>query len=115
MTAAELQAAIFTAVGPIFSGRLYPLAAADQPSYPYAVIEHGTAETQNTLCGRSDLTNYHIRIHVYSKTYSELLGLRDQVRTAMDAFGVPMLDVDAYEPEIRAMRRVMDFSVWRKE
>lgn len=120
MNALQLQQAIQTALASTFSGRLYPQAAPEEPTYPYAIISTETTSPENTICGRSDLTNYRLRIDVYSKLYSEVLTLRASVITAMETItGIPkpllLLDADLYEPEIRAMRRVMDFSVWCKE
>lgn len=115
MNASELHKAIQAAVAPIFSGRCYPLAAPETPTYPYAILATEGAAPENSLCGRSNLTQYRYRIDIYSKLYSEVLSLRGQVLNAMDQFGIPVLDLDIYEPEIRAMRRVMDFSIWRAE
>jgi hypothetical protein len=120
VTALELQEAVQAALAPVFSGRLYPQAAPEEPLYPYGIISTESAMPENTLCGRSDLTNYKMRIDVYSKTYVEVLTLRSGVIGAMETVAgiplpIPTLDIDLYEPEIRAMRRVMDFSVWCKE
>lgn len=115
MTELALQQAIHSAVQGIFGGRLYPVAAAENPTYPYGVVAVEGSTPENTLCGRSDLTNYRFRFDVYAKTYAEVVALSPQVMAAMDAFGIPIFELDVYEPEIRAMRRIMDFSVWRKE
>jgi len=120
MTALELQEAVHAAVAPVFGGRFYPHAAPEEPQYPYGIISTESALPENTLCGRSDLTNYRMRIDVYSKTYAEVLALRGGVIVAMETLAniprpIPLMDIDLYEPEIRAMRRVMDFSLWCRE
>jgi hypothetical protein len=89
----------------------------DPPAFPYIVWLYATSSTNVTLSGPSDLQNTRLQIDLYDKSAQGLQTLEAGVRSAMQASGltnVPLTSFDASVPELRAFRRVMEFSVWFK-
>jgi hypothetical protein len=113
MSEASVEQAIVAAVNPLVP--CYPLAAADGQAMPYVAYSLIYGMIENTMCGRSNLSNYRIRLDLYAQTRAQLLTLRELVIDAVCALPgtpIPVSDMDAFEPEIVGMRRTIDFSIW---
>jgi hypothetical protein len=89
----------------------------DPPALPYIVWMYATSQTNVTLDGPSDLQNTRLQVDLYERDAQGLQTLEAAVRAAMQAStltNVPLTSMDASVPELRAFRRVMEFSVWFK-
>lgn len=89
----------------------------DPPTYPYIVWMYAPSSTNVTLSGPSDLQNSRVQVDLYARNAQGLQTLEAAVRAAMQASAltnIPLTSMDASVPELRAFRRVLEFSVWSK-
>lgn len=89
----------------------------DQAVFPYIVWMYATSSTNVSLSGPSDLQNSRVQVDLYARNAQGLQTLEAAVRAAMQAgalVNVPLTSMDASVPELRAFRRVLEFSVWSK-
>lgn len=89
----------------------------DPATFPYIVWLYASSSTNVTLSGPSDLQNTRLQADLYAKNAQGLQTLEASVRSAMQASSltnVPLTSFDASVPELRAFRRVLEFSVWFK-
>lgn len=94
----------------------------DPPTYPYIVWTNVVSSTNATLNGASDLQNTRVQIDLFHTSSisgaAQALGqLETAVRNALAAsslVNVPLSSYDMSVPEVRAYRRVLEFSIWFK-
>jgi hypothetical protein len=115
----HIEVALIETLAPYVSGRMHPLHLPDGVSYPAFVYSMVGLDSNNTMCGESDLDNARYRIDIYDKDWDNILVLRRNVRTALDSmFAYPAVCVgefDLYEPEQRLYHKAVDFSIWAKK
>jgi hypothetical protein len=90
----------------------------EPPIYPYIVWTNVVSTTNNNLQGASDLQNTRLQVDVYSRQASERATVADAAVAAMTAGPfdacIQLSSQDLYESEVRAFRRILEFSVWSK-
>lgn len=77
-----------------------------------------TAAPENSLCGSSGLVRSNVQVDIYAQDYAEVRTLRESVVTAMQSFpldNILALEFEAYEPDVRAYRRILQFNVAEQE
>jgi hypothetical protein len=96
--------------------RIYPQIAPDGPvTTPYIVFQRISANSENVLSGKTNLINTRLQIDVYSKTYVEAQAVAAQIDALMDGWSVQNVSnpaQDAFEPDVRLHRVILDYSVW---
>jgi hypothetical protein len=96
--------------------RIYPQIAPDGPvTTPYIVYQRISANSENVLSGSTGLINTRLQIDCYAKTYVDALALAAQVDTLMSGWSVQNVSnpaQDAFEPDVRLHRVILDYSVW---
>lgn len=118
----NLGTMIATALAGVASGRVHPLMAPDEPSYPYVVFSEVARPVINTLRGKSSLVGARFQIDCVALTYIEAHSTAEAVVTAMLAqshLGSPTSftathigQQDLSEPDLRAYRVMLEFAVW---
>lgn len=89
----------------------------DPPTFPYIVWFYAPSTTNVSLSGPSDLQNTRVQVDLYAQNAQGLQTLEASLRSAMQASSltnIPLTSFDASVPELRAFRRVLEFSVWFK-
>lgn len=95
--------------------RIYPQIAPDKPVKPYIVYQRISANSENVLSGKTNLINTRLQIDCYADTYVAAQALAAQVDVLMDGWSVQNVSnpaQDAFEPEVRLHRVILDYSVW---
>jgi hypothetical protein len=95
--------------------RIYPQIAPDAPTTPYIVYQRVSSNSENVLSGKTNLINTRLQIDVYSKTYVQAQAIAAQVDALMDGWSVQNVSnpaQDAFEPDVRLHRVILDYSVW---
>lgn len=84
--------------------------------FPYIVWLKVSSTANNTLAGLDALQNTRVQVDIYSDTVQSLEAAAVSVIAAMTAgpFSsvVQLTSRDAYEDQVRAFKRSIDFSVW---
>ena len=113
--AALIQAALLpTVAGGVFYG-INSLEVNEQIVFPYIVWIKISSSTNNTLAGPTDMQNTRVQVDVFADAVSALDPATAAINAAMAAApfqSVQLTSQDAYEGEVRAFRRSLDFSVW---
>jgi len=84
-------------------------------AFPYIVWMKPSSPTNNTLAGASALQNTRVQVDLYSDTVQNLEAAAAIVIAAMAAgpfTSTQLTTRDAYEDQVRAFKRSIDFSVW---
>jgi hypothetical protein len=92
------------------------------PVYPYIVWMNVVSNANVSLEGASDLQNTRVQIDIFHTSSAsgaaQALGtIEAAVRAAMAAsslVNVPLTSYDMSVPEVRAYRRVLEYSIWFK-
>jgi hypothetical protein len=95
--------------------RIYPQVAPDSPIKPYIVYQRVSSNSENVLSGKTTLINTRLQIDCYASTYVEAQALAAQVDALMDGWSVQNVSnpaQDAFEPDVRLHRVILDYSVW---
>lgn len=95
--------------------RIYPQVAPDAPTTPYIVYQRVSANSENVLSGSTGLINTRVQIDCYATTYVEVQALAAQVDALMSGWSVQNVSnpaQDAFEPDVRLHRVILDYSVW---
>ncbi|MBM3114552.1 DUF3168 domain-containing protein [Jeongeupia naejangsanensis] len=110
-----IEEAIFTALAPLFDGRVYPLLAPQdtpRPNLVYQVI----SDTPNTvLAGRTNTHHLRLQLSVWTDDYLSGKRLVKQAIEALEQAGLrPVIRsiVDDLETATRQCRQIVDMSVW---
>lgn len=101
----------------VAGGSHYAVNELEAPTYPYIVFQFVVSTDSVCLSGPSDLQNTRVQIDVYSRTVSGLAALADTVDATMFASAItniPISSQDIYESDVKAWRRIRDYSVWSK-
>lgn len=114
----SVQSDFVVALGPVFSGRLYPSVAPDSPVAPYAVyfrvssVEQSTVDTNG---GDGNSSNTRLQLDVWAKSYAEAQSCAAAAKAALLAWNVEnnvLMEQDLYEPETKFHRVMLDISTW---
>jgi hypothetical protein len=92
------------------------------PVYPYIVWMNVVSSTNVSLEGASDLQNTRVQIDIFHTSSvsgaAQAIGqLETAVRAALAAsslVNVPLTSYDMSVPQVRAYRRVLEYSIWFK-
>lgn len=92
------------------------------PVYPYIVWMNVVSSTNVSFDGASDLQNTRVQIDIFhtssvSGAAQQLGQVEAAIRAAMAAaslVNVPLSSYDMSVPEVRAYRRVLEYSIWFK-
>lgn len=113
-----LEQVLFTTLGPLVANRLHPVVVPQDVAMPCIRYTTVSAVPDTSLCGASGLVRSQVQLDIIARAYSECLTLREQVVTAMQSFPLEnflALEFEAYEPEVRAFRRILQFNVAEQE
>ena len=89
--------------------------ADDQPVHPYIVYQRISANSENVMSGATGLINTRLQLDCFADTYVAAQALAKQVDDLMSGWTVQNVSnpaVDAYEPDVRLHRVILDYSVW---
>lgn len=107
---------LVTTLGTVFGGRLYPAVAPEGAAAPFGIYLLVAGLPENSLQGRSNLTNSRYQVDVYAATKADAETLAASVRTAMNDASlfasVCQLQQDFYDTDAQLFRVSMDFSLW---
>jgi hypothetical protein len=118
MMARQLETLLVNALAPLVSGRMHPVVIPQDcklPAIRYATV---SAAPDQSLCGSSGLMRNSVQVDVYSLSYAEVRSLRESVVSAMQSFSLTnllTLEQEAYEPDAKAYRRILQFSISEQE
>ncbi|TEA79835.1 tail completion protein gp17 [Allopusillimonas ginsengisoli] len=68
----------------------------------------------NTICGASDLEDYRVQIDAYAPSYGQLVTLRTQIFSAVEATfesAARINDLTDYDPDLKLHRRIIEYSI----
>jgi hypothetical protein len=101
------------------STRVYPVKAPQNVSEPYLIYTRISGGQVSGLDGYLTMENPRIQIDAYSKGYSQVKTIADNVHSAMNgatAFKAILIsDNDLFEEDFDLYRVSMDFSVWNRD
>jgi hypothetical protein len=110
-----IEESIQAVLGPLVSGRCYPLVAPDSHIKPYITYQVISAVNENSLSGDMGITNRRVQVDIYDVTYSSVKTLLGTVQAAMEGASFTCLQLsfrDLYDEEVKTFRESVDFSVW---
>ncbi|GHD59504.1 DUF3168 domain-containing protein [Jeongeupia chitinilytica] len=110
-----IEEQIFTALAPLFEGRVYPLLAPQdtpRPNLVYQVI----SDTPNTvLAGRTNTHHLRLQLSIWTDDYLSGKQFAKQAIEALEQAGLrPVIQsiVDDLESATRLCRQIVDVSTW---
>lgn len=115
-----IQDELYTLLSPLLAGRMYPNAAPDKPTLPYLVYGRISARKQQTMeanGGTGNLVNSNVQLDVYTKTYSAVIALSEQIQTALQGWArqnIVIFEQDFYESEEQLHRIALEVSIWHR-
>lgn len=118
-----LAETIQAALNPLTAGgSWFMLNTTEPPVYPYIVWFNAASSTNNSLQGASDLQNTRVQVDIFHQSSiagaaSQLTTIAAAVSAAIAASGLTAVQLSSSDmsvPELRAYRRVMEFSIWFK-
>ncbi len=95
--------------------RVYPQVAPDNVQRPYIVYQRVTENVENTLAGRTGLTNTRLQVDVYASTYAQAQQIAAAVADLMAGWALPNVQIlarDIYESDVKLHRVMADYSIW---
>ncbi len=95
--------------------RVYPQIAPDNVQRPYIVYQRVTENVENTLAGRTGLTNTRLQVDVYASTYAQAQQIAAAVADLMAGWALPNVQIlarDIYESDVKLHRVMADYSIW---
>lgn len=101
----------------LISGRIYPLVAPQNVSYPYMTYQVVSGIRMQCLKGNIYQGNFRFQIDVWGKTYSNVKAISEAVKDCLVGF----LDsnsiniMDGYENETQLFRQIIDFKIKNKD
>lgn len=111
---------INTVVAPIFNNRIWPNAAPEDAGYPFMVYTESTSEKLNTIDeGFINHCKNRVQMYVFSKDYSEVKTLKDQIIAAMQNQTdikncLPINDQYQFETQTQSHLIVIEYSLWEQ-
>lgn len=113
---AEFGATLKALLGPLVSGRCYPLInAADTIVSPYITWQEIYSSQYIVVDNPTDPEVKRLQIDVWASTYSAAKTLAKQVMTAMQGASfqnIPIESQDLYEEVSKEFRVLLEYSVW---
>jgi hypothetical protein len=106
--------------------RVYPNYIPQAPTWPLVVYQKVSGERDHDITGPTGKAHPRFQLECWAETYDEAKSLANAVREALDGntftegavtIGsvVIQTEFDAYEPDVKCHRIVMDFNVWHTE
>jgi len=116
--ARNLETVLYNALAPLVSGRMHPVVLPQGVALP--AIRYATvgASPDQSLCGSSGLMRSAVQVDLYALDYAAVRSLREQVVSAMQSLSLTnllTLEQEAYEPDAKAYRRILQFSISEQE
>lgn len=113
----SIEADLVTTLGPVFSGRFYPMVAPANVTPPYAVYQLVSGIPESTVDGATpNLTNARYQISMFGR---EMLALVNLVLDAKDAMNAALLfksvcmnEMDEFDDPALLYGKLVDFSIW---
>jgi predicted metallo-beta-lactamase superfamily hydrolase len=110
-----IEGDIQAVLAPLVAGCCYPLVAPDSQPRPYIIYQVISNVITNSLDGDVGISNRRFQIDPHADTYAAAKVLAKSITDAMASASftnIKLHELDLYEPEIKAYRVTMDFSVW---
>ncbi len=115
----SLEADLVTTLGPVFSGRFYPMVAPatqNQPPY-YAVYQLISGIDEEMLDGATpNLKNARYQVSVFGREMAQLIALVATAKAAMTAAtlfkSTCLNELDSFEDPALLYGKLIDFSIW---
>lgn len=116
----SIEEDLVTTLGPVFSGRFYPMVAPANVSNgtsPYSVYQLVSGIPENTVDGATpNLTNARYQISIFGRDMLELVALVKSAKTAMLASALfkslCVMEMDSFEDPALLYAKLIDFSIW---
>jgi hypothetical protein len=116
--ARQLEEKLVMALAPLVNGRMHPIIIPQKTTLPAIRYATLSAVPDNSLCGSAGLVRSVVQLDIYALDYSVTRALREQVVSAMQDFALENLlqmEQEAYEPDVRAYRRILHYSINEQE
>lgn len=114
----SMHAQIVAALGPVFAGRVYPMAAPTGATLPYATYQ-GVGGTDGVYLSNApyEVEQRRVQINVWAATVLEAHAKMAEVRTTLCALVTPRCVpmggvVDLMDPDTADRGVSKDFAVW---
>lgn len=112
-----IEEQLFAVLNAAVPNSVYPLAAAQDTPMPYVVYRCMPSPVENTLDSQTPpLDNTVFELDCWGRTYADAVNFAATIRAALQswaALGVQKnSEHDLYEEDVKAYRRVFEFSVW---
>lgn len=113
-----IEAEIQALLGPLVSGRCYPIDD-DDPSLtnPYIIFTILWEHPEVSLDGPIGLSNDRVQVDVFGSTYSSAKTISRAVTTAFEGSSidnVPITYYDGYVEETKEYRSTLEYSIWHR-
>lgn len=106
--------------------RIYPNFIPQSPTFPLIVYQRISGFRDQTLSGPSGKAHPRFQIEAWASTYTATKSLANAIREALDGetfvsgtvtIGSCLIqsERDAYEPDVKCHRTIMDFNLWHTE
>lgn len=127
-----IETALFTrlsgyaGLSALVSARIYPKRAPQNATLPCLVYERVSATRVPALNSDTDIVEARFQITVVASTYSSILSVSTQVRSALQRYrgtvsGIVIDDIqivndtDIYDPAVEFYQRAIDFEITHRE
>lgn len=109
---------LFALLNAVAPNAVYPLVASQDTPMPYVVYRCMPSPVENTLDSQTPpADNTVFELDCWGRTYADAVNLAATIRTALQSWSVlgtqKLSAHDLYEEDVKAYRRVFEFSVWR--
>jgi hypothetical protein len=107
----------YNAISSLAGGRVYPLIAPQDATYPLLVYQPVAQEKVWGVSGSHDLERVRVQVDAYAETYSEATELQDDVFMAVEGAVTSLADVRLvltdFEQTTRMYRVTFDYTYHR--
>ena len=113
-----IEEQLFAILNAAVPNSVYPLVAAQNTPMPYVVYRCMPSPVENTLDSQTPpIDNAVFELDCWGRTYPDAVNLAATVLAALQAWSVLGVQKnsphDLYEEDVKAFRRVFEFSVWQ--
>lgn len=113
-----IEEQLFATLNAVAPGAVYPNAARQDTPMPYVVYRCVQSPVENVLDSQTPpLDNTVFELDCWGRTYADAVNFAATIRAALQAWsalGVQKNSAhDLYEEDVKAHRRVFEFSVWQ--
>lgn len=113
-----IEQQLFATLNAAVPNSVYPLVAAQDTPMPYVVYRTMPSPVENVLDSQTPpIGNTVFELDCWARTYADAVGLAATVLAALQTWSVLGVQKnsphDLYEEDVKAFRRVFEFSVWQ--